>query len=532
MGDYVSPSFRDSLTSRLVAETASSSQTSPWARAISVIYQAFRPMPFGIINPLVTEDFPQAFAREAFNTPCTKEFYSIYDLKFIVKAYRIGIDDIDTTEGYCTTYLATLIIEEILKSGSNLLDFPYIVRLNPNIPYKTRGNAAVAIEFKGDEKLLDSIVKIFKENAVLEDRQRYGKPEPAMVIAELSVKDKLKGFYEECLVREVDLKEAEEIIAENQLKVILAKKERKKGLIGAIAAIGAHFEEFTYELLAYRKEAWNARFIDKEKVMEMDEIFKTKTFHNFDYEKKRVLITPHGRDPVLLGIRGYDPDILIEAFKFLEVEADRFAIFKTNQGTDAHLKIAEKKKYYSLYSVFNEEVVIEDEPEIIRGGHVVIEASNRETPLLILVYKESGFMNEKARALSKGDVIKVGGGISAILGNKLKINAERIEIIELAEKFESLRPPCPSCGSTLESAGDAKGLRCENCDYKMPFSFYLLIKKERELKEGEVILPPPRSRRHLTKPIEKENRAIEKPFSKKYFFSKSLFEQKTVIDFP
>ncbi len=55
----------------------------------------------------------------------------------------IGIDDTDSINGGCTTWLATEVIKEL--SEFDLIGCPRLVRLNPNVPWKTRGNAAVAL---------------------------------------------------------------------------------------------------------------------------------------------------------------------------------------------------------------------------------------------------------------------------------------------------------------------------------------------------------------------------------------------------
>ena len=54
----------------------------------------------------------------------------------------LGIDDTDSKLGMCTTYLAAVLAERL--SGFGLADYPRLIRLNPNIRYKTRGNAAFA----------------------------------------------------------------------------------------------------------------------------------------------------------------------------------------------------------------------------------------------------------------------------------------------------------------------------------------------------------------------------------------------------
>jgi tRNA(Ile2)-agmatinylcytidine synthase len=56
----------------------------------------------------------------------------------------IGLDDTDSVDGMCTTYIGTLIVGAIRDLDRNLIrEPPKLLRLNPNNPYKTRGNGAV-----------------------------------------------------------------------------------------------------------------------------------------------------------------------------------------------------------------------------------------------------------------------------------------------------------------------------------------------------------------------------------------------------
>ncbi|MCY0883717.1 MAG: tRNA(Ile2) 2-agmatinylcytidine synthetase TiaS, partial [Acidianus infernus] len=74
--------------------------------------------------------------------------------------YVIGIDDHDSPNRGCTTHFATNLIKILYKNGIKLLDFPYLIRLNPNIPWKTRGNAAIKLiveSDKGREEIADII---------------------------------------------------------------------------------------------------------------------------------------------------------------------------------------------------------------------------------------------------------------------------------------------------------------------------------------------------------------------------------------
>ena len=61
---------------------------------------------------------------------------------------HLGLDDTDSEEGMCTTYLTTIILQKLLKEEIEMLDYPNLIRLNPNIPWKTRGNAALCLRLK------------------------------------------------------------------------------------------------------------------------------------------------------------------------------------------------------------------------------------------------------------------------------------------------------------------------------------------------------------------------------------------------
>src|SRR2546427_234208 len=56
----------------------------------------------------------------------------------------IGVDDTDSLRGMCTTFLATEIVRD-LTADFDLIGYPRLVRLNPNIPWKTRGNGAICL---------------------------------------------------------------------------------------------------------------------------------------------------------------------------------------------------------------------------------------------------------------------------------------------------------------------------------------------------------------------------------------------------
>jgi tRNA(Ile2)-agmatinylcytidine synthase len=58
---------------------------------------------------------------------------------------HIGLDDTDSAKGGCTTYLAAVLIEKLAQFQVRFIDYPRLIRLNPNVPWKTRGNGALCL---------------------------------------------------------------------------------------------------------------------------------------------------------------------------------------------------------------------------------------------------------------------------------------------------------------------------------------------------------------------------------------------------
>ena len=70
---------------------------------------------------------------------------------------HIGIDDTDSPRGGCTTYIAALLVEKLSNMGATFIDYPNLIRLNPNVPWKTRGNGALCLRIKCDDTTTDEI---------------------------------------------------------------------------------------------------------------------------------------------------------------------------------------------------------------------------------------------------------------------------------------------------------------------------------------------------------------------------------------
>ena len=77
----------------------------------------------------------------------------------------IGIDDTDSPQGMCTTYLGAVLARRLIHEHMQVRE-ARLVRLNPNVTFKTRGNAAIALDVSGDaDKAFDIACAVVEELA-------------------------------------------------------------------------------------------------------------------------------------------------------------------------------------------------------------------------------------------------------------------------------------------------------------------------------------------------------------------------------
>jgi tRNA(Ile2)-agmatinylcytidine synthase len=416
---------------------------------------------------------------------------------------HIGLDDTDSKNGMCTTYIGAIIFYELLKIGAIPIDFPKLIRLNPNWIWKTRGNAAIAMSFKIEDWLFDKVkketIEIVEKMAEKENEDTH----PGIVFYKgEKIPNELKKFSKRVIKYIVTLEEAEEIAKKIGAEIYKIKLGR--GIIGALAAIGEELkEDYTYELIAYRKpENWGTkRRIDKESVIEMDKRTYPYTFDNIDFSTNDIRITPHTPCPVFYGIRSNTIEAVLKAKNILKTneEIERILLFKTNQATDAHInKIIEINDLKPFLSVSLKGKIISN-PFIIQGGHVFFWIGNENNKIRCAAYEPTKKFREIILSLRKGDIIEVYGGIKPRENEPLTINLEKIRVIEVSQE-EKINPICPKCSKRMKSAGKNKGFVCKKCGFKSIDMKPLIISTKRYIKPGFYEVPP-RARRHLSKPI-------------------------------
>ncbi len=418
---------------------------------------------------------------------------------------HIGLDDTDSTNGGCTTYLTAVLIEELKKFKVQFIDYPGLIRLNPNVPWKTRGNGALCLRFtysiEFEDQIKETAMALWEKHSAMQEKGT----DPGIVFYKTKkIPEELKAYAKRTETTIVTLKEATALI--KKLGAEAAGFNSCRGIIGALASIGETLEDdYTYELIAYRtpENLGTKRRVDEASIFEMDKLTQPCTFNNIDMEKGRVIITPRGPDPILFGIRGETAEIVKKAFSLVNSPEpiERWVIFRSNQGTDAHLRPVNVLSDLKSYSSVIAKGTVSQNPRIIPLRHVIFSIKDDSAEVDCAAYEPTGDLRKIARELFIGDSIEVFGAVhKATVSKPLTINLEKIKILELAQQVTLENPLCPNCGRRLKSMGKKQGMRCEKCGGK-----YSALKKQelinsRKIKVG-LYLTSTRSQRHLTKPF-------------------------------
>lgn len=410
---------------------------------------------------------------------------------------NIGFDDTDSSKGMCTTFLAYKIVDELKKENSEFLDFPKLVRFNPNIPWKTRGNGAISMSIRtGNPSKIKSKIK----NLIEKYSDIKNGANPGLVFYEKeTIPSTFKEFSKLALWQLINRNNAKKFAKKNKLEFFYLGNGQ--GLIGAIGAIGYHFDDFTFELLSYRKNSkfGKKRIISTQSVKDMQKKTVPYTFNSFDTKKGRVLITPHGPDPVFYGVRGENVDSLLLATKILKTK-EKLAghmIFKSNQGTGDHLKHELDVNNIKPYASGRITGIVSSKPKILKGGHVFFTISSNSNEISCAVYKPTG-ITSIAQNLIIGDKICIGGGIKKATKKYLRtLNVEFIEILTLKKILLETNPICNKCNKKMKSKGRNQNFQCIKCSSKFPKKEILEI--PRNIKK-QLYIPIITAHRHLTRP--------------------------------
>jgi len=386
----------------------------------------------------------------------------------------------------CTTYLGAVLIRRLLARGFGLRE-ARLIRLNPNVPYKTRGNAAIALEAEGDPEIAFQMACRCVED--LADLPAEG-TEPGVVVS--GTKPPV-SFYHKALRSFCEPEEAVAVLDAAGAKYRGWKGGR--GLIGATAAIASDLPDSTWELLVYQVPGrWGSRReIDRRSFFLAEKATFPRTWDTVDRENDIVVCSPHTPDPVLFGIRGQSPFAVTQARTFIRTETPGLEqIYLTNQGTDGHLEGGDIGRLTEGHS-YRVRGVIAGRAVTGKGGHVSIPLESAGQDLRCMAYEPTKGFRDVVRALIQGDEVEVCGSFK---GGSL--NLEKIHVVGLAQDLVKNPPPCPSCGKRMTSAGHLKGYKCRECGTRAKDA--VVIVHDRRIGCGWYEVPPS-ARRHLAKPL-------------------------------
>ncbi len=397
----------------------------------------------------------------------------------------------------------------------DLIGEPRLVRLNPNVPWKTRGNAALAARFgagrgrrrqvaeidsrpvwsyPSGRRLRPSLAARWLErawNRVLAG-SRTGEPgtDPALVAVERPLPASL---YWNAVREVVAVPTVREVLRRHGAFIRTSGSER--GIVGASAAIAWPEAHPTWELIAYRApERWGrARRVDTASVRRARSRYAD-LFLCDDPRTRRLLVAPHTPCPILFGLRGTRPRAPLAARGIVRSEpVDRWVLFRTNQGSGDHLvpRAAQEVSEFRLGVVTG---TVSSLPEALAGGHVRFSVADSAGSLLTcLAFEPTKTLPRIARTLLPGDRLRVWGSRS----RAPSFHLEGIELVRVGPRRSPPRPPkCGRCGRTTDSLGHLRGYRCPGCHRKWPPEAAVSTVTAPPYAAG-IYHPTPSARRHL-----------------------------------
>ena len=406
----------------------------------------------------------------------------------------IGVDDTDSRKrGMCTTYVGDTIARRLESTGA-AVDRALLIRCNPAVEHKTRGNAAVAIHTDtAPSPAFETARSVIEELAETAD----DRTNPGLVVGDdepESVPRSIVAFARDAVRDHHTKAVALELVDEMGYRTHSWGNGR--GLIGSLAAVGAWraFDEWTYEQISYRApERWGTdRDVDFDSVFEAADAFYPDVWDTVDRGSGEAVCVPRTPGPVLFGIRGDDPRACRRVTERIEGEPiDRSRLFATNQGTDGHLGSGAVGSVRDGRAYRVDGTVVSS-PETRRGGHVFFDLGDGPKTIECVAFEPTKRFRKRVRSLRSGDRITVCGEVT---DGTLKL--EKFAVRELVRTAPET-PVCPECDRTMKSAGRRQGYRCRDCGTSADGKVERSI--DRDLRHGWYEVPP-RARRHIAKPL-------------------------------
>lgn len=425
----------------------------------------------------------------------------------------VGVDDTDGPNAGCTTWVLT----ELLRLGRELdldpIGLPRLVRLNPNVPFKTRGNAALSVRLghgHGPAQRAGAIdgapVRVYERgrNPSPADREEFTErawkrvvesapdvegTDPAMVV---TARRPSAGLYWKAVRELVPVGEARRAL--EKVGALVRLRGDAQGLVGAAASLAWPARRVTWELIAYRRaeRLGTPRSVDSASVRAAERS-DPHLFLCHDPATRRLLVAPHTACPILYGLRATDPRSALRSMRTVRSEeVDRWVLFRTNQATGDHLlpRTAQEIGPYTSAIVRGTVVGL---PHVRPGGHVSFRVADRVgAEVECLAFEPTKTLPRIAQNLRAGDRVVVWGGTAEDPALRL----EGIRLLRTARTTLRAPPPCPACGLVTRSLGTGRGFKCPGCGGRLPPERAVRRSVARTAVPGEY-LPTASARRHL-----------------------------------
>jgi tRNA(Ile2)-agmatinylcytidine synthase len=424
----------------------------------------------------------------------------------------LAFDDTDSRAGGCTTHLAFELVRRL--DGVDLIGPPRLVRLNPAVPHKTRGNGAVSLRVgrgrgrpqvvgwdgerplhaypHGDEPTPASAQAIFDEARQLIDRQARLDAETTHPGLLLFGRAPPVALYEAAVSRYVGAAEAAALWRPWAIHEAAWKQGR--GRLGAAAAAAWPGARVTYEWIAYRDPArWGSRRGLRPEIGPELDRHHPSTFDNHDPVHDHLRVAPASPCPILAGIRGTDPADVAAGLARLGPERPAGSLlFATNQASDDQFRPAEAAR---LRPFTNPALTLRvtSTPRVWKGGHVFVRGSDASGEAELAAYEPTKEFRLTVRDLRPGDLVRAYGSVQADPG---LVALERLEVLSATPRRRAVAPTCATCDRRMKSRGRGEGYACSHCGRSASASV-----QEDAGPALRVVEVPVCVRRHLTRPL-------------------------------
>ncbi len=425
----------------------------------------------------------------------------------------LAFDNTDGPDGGCTTHAAFQVLLALPELA--LRGLPRLVRLNPNVPWKTRGNGAVVLPLGRPEgpqvrvgELRGREVLAFPEGQPAEPTQEVldrvwtaltGLAQPeALPGAALCAEPPPQALYWSAVRTFVAPDEAK--AAAEELGVPFRAAGDGRALVGSLAAAAWPGPPSSFEVIAYREPRnWGkSRDLDPAPLMGLDATGAT--FHTADPVARKLACVPRTPDPVLCGLRGRDPERLVAAAipalaRAAREPVDGWLLWASNQASGDHVTPVANLGEAPAMGTVQVEALVLARAERRQGGHAFVALRDSSgADFEAVAFEPTHAFRDVLSALLPGDGVMVVGAFSDGL-----VKLEKLRVVAPVPHRTKRNPSCPQCGRPMRSKGPSTGFRCSGCKSRLPPSALEWTESPRGI-GMDWHEPPVMARRHLHRP--------------------------------